>query len=120
MSSYFYSHLIKIDTIEVELDKIGVSKTEKKDLIFLIHSNIHHSVVDFVLSELDEDDKKEFLKRLNVNAHDKTWVHLREKITNIEKKVEKIGIDLIDEFYRDILDSKEKSKVKRILRKNVL
>ena len=57
----FYNHLIVIDTIHVGLDTLELTPEEKQELLDLAENNIHHKVIDTVLSELKSQIKKHFL-----------------------------------------------------------
>lgn len=106
MKKYFYSHIIEIDSLTIELDQMDLSIDEKNYLIDLLHSNLHHAILDFILSQLSEEDKKVFLAHLSRNKHDKIWNHLKEKIENVESKIKKTAEDLKKEFHKDIKEIK--------------
>lgn len=102
MKKSFYNHLVEIKSLTIELEKIELSKDEKHHLILLIDSNIHQTVLNIVLSELQGNDKKIFLHHLSSGDHDKVWTHLREKIENVENKIKKAADELIEELSEDI------------------
>ena len=68
---YFFSHLIEIESIIIELDKLDLSKEQKIHLTSLIDSSLHHTVLDAVLSELSDQDKRVFLNHLQEDNHNK-------------------------------------------------
>lgn len=108
-SKYFYSHLIETTDITVELAEMELTPDERIHLISLIEANIHSTVVNTVLSNLTEEDKKLFLKNLVSNNHQVVWAHLKSKTKNIEEKIIKsVGV-LKKEFYKDI-KSMQKNK----------
>lgn len=102
MKKKFYSHIIEIDSLIVKLDKINLSKDEKEHLLSLIDSSLYHVVLDAILSELSEKDKKIFLEHLSVDDHEKIWEFLNGKIENIEDKIKKASVDLTKELHKDI------------------
>lgn len=102
MKKSFYNHLVEIDSLTIELDKIEISQDEKHHLVLLIESNIHQTVLDVVLSELQGNDKKIFLHHLSSGNHDKVWTHLKEKIEDVENKIKKAADGLIKELHEDI------------------
>lgn len=106
MTKHFYSKFVETSSISLELGDMNLSKEERKELISLIESNIHHSVLDTVLSELEEEDKKVFLKNLHEQDHRKTWNHLKEKIEDTENKIKNLIKSLVKEFFKDIQDAK--------------
>ncbi len=102
MKKYFYTHIIDTSSLSLELGEMDLSSSERLHLISLIESNIHHEVLDLVLSELSEPDKKTFLTHLASNHHDKVWRLLNQKIENIEEKIKKTAEDIKKELHRDI------------------
>ena len=105
---YFYSHLIEIESIVIELDKMDLTKEQKIHLAGLIDSSLHHTVLDAVLSELAPQDKKVFLKHLEENDHSKIWEFLNSHVDKIEDKIKKTADDLKQELHKDIKEAKEK------------
>src|SRR3990167_1424953 len=91
---YFYTHLIEIESIIVELDKLDLSDDQRIHLTGLIDSSLHHTILDAVLSELKPVDKRIFLTHLQENDHSKIWKFLNEKVENIEDKIKKTAGNL--------------------------
>lgn len=102
MKNFFYSHLIEIESIVVELDRMDLTKEQKAHLASLIDSSLHHSVLDAVLSQLSPQDKKVFLNHLKESDHGKIWQFLNEKVDNIEEKIKKAADDLKAEMRKDL------------------
>lgn len=103
----FYSHLIEIDSIILELDKMGLSEEEKMHLAQLVDSTLHHTILDAVLSELSESDKRVFMQHLNSGNHDKIWKFLNDKIEGVEEKIKKTAEDLKKELHQDLRKAKQ-------------
>src|SRR3989338_1997170 len=95
----FYSHLIEIDSIILELDKMDLSKEQKQHLAEILDSSLHHTILDAVLSELNENDKKIFLR--NVDEGD------NGKVEHIEDKIKKAAEDLKLELHKDVREAKK-------------
>jgi hypothetical protein len=108
MKKHFYTDIIDTSTLSLELGLMDLTKEERIYLISLIDSNIHQAVLDLVLSELSEEDKKVFLMHVASSSHDKVWKLLKEKTKNIEVKIKKTAEDLKAELHRDIKDVKDK------------
>lgn len=104
----FYTHLIEIESIIVELDKLDLSKEQKIHLTGLIDSSLHHTILDAVLSELSLEDKRVFLNHFQENDHSKIWHFLNEKVSNIEDKIKKAADDLKSELHKDLKEAKNK------------
>ena len=105
---YFYTHIIDTPTLSLELGSMDMTPQERMHLVSLIDSNIHHAVLDLVLSELSVSDKKIFLTHLASQNHDKVWKFLNEKVVNIEEKIKKTAEDLKKELHKDIKEIKGK------------
>lgn len=105
---HFYSHLIEIESIIVELDKLDLSQEQKIHLAGLIDSSLHHTILDAVLSELTPSDKRVFLNHLKEDDHSKIWKFLNEKVDNIEDKIKKAAGDLKTQLHKDLKEAKNK------------
>jgi hypothetical protein len=79
-NKHFYAHLTETTDIVLELGELNMSPEERIHLLSLIETNIHSAVIDTVLSNLDEENKKIFLKNLVSNNHSNTWEHLNKTI----------------------------------------
>ena len=106
---YFYTHIIDTSSLSLELGNMELTPQERLHLISLMDSNIHHAVLDLVLSELKPMDKKTFLAHLASENHDKVWKFLNEKVANIEEKIKKTAEDLKKELHKDIKEVKKKA-----------
>lgn len=107
-NKYFYSHLIETSILSAELGDMDLDPKERMHLISLVDSNIHHEILDLILSELNPVDKKTFLAHLASEDHDKVWKFLNEKVRNIEEKIRKTAEDLRKELHKDIKEVKGK------------
>ena len=105
---HFYTHLIEIESVIVELDKLDLSEEQKIHLTGLIDSSLHHTILDAVLSELSLEDKRVFLNHLQEDDHDKIWKLLNEKVENIEDKIKKVADDLKTEIEKDLKEARSK------------
>lgn len=105
MKKHFYSHLVEIDALVIELHKMELSDEEKAHLITLIDSSLHHTILDAVLSELSEEDKKIFLTHVAHDQHDKIWEHLNTKVDTIEEKIKLVAESLKKQLHEDIKSS---------------
>lgn len=109
MSKFFYTHLVDIESIIVELDKLDLSEKQKIQLTSLIDSTLHHHILDTVLSELSDEDKHIFLEHVSRKEHDKVWELLNKKVDKIEDKIKQAAEELKKEIHQDIKEAKEKS-----------
>ncbi len=110
MKKFFYNHLIEIDTIVVELEALDLTKEEKEELLMLAENNIHHRVIDVVLSELEEGDKKVFLALVLGGDHNEIWKMLSFKVVDAEEKIRKAAKELKAKILDDIKQAQAKWK----------
>lgn len=103
MKKKFYSHILKIEPISEKLSLLGITEEEKKEILDLLHSHIHITVVDVILSELDEGKKKEFLHLIAIKEdHSSAWDFVLTNIEKGEDKVKKAIDGIIEEFVKDL------------------
>lgn len=107
---HFYEKIIETSQISLELGDLNLTVAERKELITLVNRNIHTTVLNVVLSELPEEDKKVFLKNLSENNHKKIWQHLNLKTNNIEEKIKKSIEEVKRELLKDIAEAKKLSE----------
>ena len=103
----FYTELVDIESIIVELDKLELSKEERLHLAKIIDSSLHNVILDAILSQLQEDDKKIFLKHLKENDHMGIWRFLKGKIDGVEKKIREAAGELKLELHKDLKNTKK-------------
>ena len=105
--TYFYQKLIVIDSILEELHGMDLSDEERTHLASLLDSSLHHVILDEILSNLGEADKKMFLKRLHDNPEDEElWDFLNQKIEGVEEKIKKVSEQLVKEMHEDVKKAK--------------
>ncbi len=107
---HFYSHLIQVESIVIELDNMDLTEKEKMHLASLVDSNLHHTILDVIMSELSDSDKQIFLKHLSNNDHSQIWEHLNGKVDNIEDKIKTAIEDLKKDLHQDINEAKRLKK----------
>lgn len=107
MKRYFYSHIVKIDSLTAALDTLELTKDEKAHLLALAQSNIHHAVLDAILSELSPKDKIRFLQHVASDEHGEVWDLLNTKIEKIEDKIKAAADSLTKELHEDIKNAKK-------------
>lgn len=105
--AYFYSHLIEIESITSELDKLDLTQEQKVHLANLLDSSLHYTILDAILSELGEGDKRIFLNHLNTGSHDAIWKFLNEKVDAVESKLKKAADELKSELHKDLKKAKQ-------------
>jgi DNA-directed RNA polymerase specialized sigma24 family protein len=108
MIKHFYSYIIETDSLIAELDEMDLTEAQRSHLEALIDSSLHHTVIDAILSELSEEDKKVFLRHMHTKQYEKLWKHLHTKVEDIETKIQKAANELKKELHKDIREVKGK------------
>lgn len=102
----WYTHLIEIESITEELDKMDLSSEEKLHLAHLVDSSLHHTILDAVLSQLSSKDKEIFLNHLKSEDHDQIWQFLNDKVQDIEVKIQMAAEELKNQLKKDLKEAK--------------
>lgn len=105
----FYSHLIEIDSLTVELDSLEMADHEKHELAQLVDSNIHNVVMDAILSKLNEEDKRKFAEIVLSDDHSKIWDFLKDKTEDVENDIKKAAQEFKKKLHEDVKEAKGKS-----------
>ncbi len=106
MKKHFFSHLVEVSEIHIELDSHPLEDHEKDEVKKIIDESIYHTVLDAILSELSEEDKKAFLSHVVDDDHEKIWEFVNNKVENIEDKIVKAADDIKAKIHSDIKDAK--------------
>lgn len=105
----FYSHLIEIETLTVELDSIELEDHQKHELATLVDSNMHNVVMDAIFSKLPESDKRKFAELAHSDDHKKVWDFLKDKSGDIEDEIKKAAADFKKKLHEDVKEAKTKN-----------
>lgn len=111
MKKHFYSHFVETSLISLELGDMELTTQERKHLIDLAHVQLHHVILDAVLSELSEADKKRFLSHVARDEHDKVWELLNEKVERVEEKIIRAAEDMKRVLHEDIRKARRKTSI---------
>jgi len=104
---YFYSHLVDLESLEEELSLLDLTKDEKKELVEIAHVTLHRTILDAILSELNEEDKKKFLTLVALGEDEKIWEHLNTKVEKVEEKIGTAAEQIKKELKADIFKIKK-------------
>ncbi len=103
MKNKFYSHIITIEPVQNRLSELDIQDNEREELIEILNSHIHVTVIDIILSELDEGKKKEFLHLIGIKEDgDSVWDFVLTNIGEGEDKVKKAIDQIISDFIADL------------------
>ena len=107
---YFYSKYIIVESLLEEMHSLELSTDERHILASLVDSQLHHVILDEILSNLTENDKKIFLNKINQDPQSEEIMDfLNEKIENIEGKISKVSDQLVKELHSDVKEAKKVS-----------
>jgi hypothetical protein len=104
----FYSHLVEIESLTIELDEIDLADHEKHELAKLIDANIHNVIMDAIFSKLSESDKRNFAIIASSKDHEKIWKFLKSKTKDVEDEIKKAAADFKKKLHEDIKEVKKK------------
>lgn len=107
MSKYFYSHIIETTEISLEIGDLDIPKEDRVKLIALAEENLHHSLLDLVLSHLSEEDKKTFLSHLVTSDHKKAWEFVVDRVENAQQKIIDKALKIKKDLQKDIQKTKK-------------
>lgn len=106
MNNLFYHHLVDIESVIIELDKLDLSNEQKMHLSTLVDSSLHNIILDAILSELSPEDKKSFLYILKDGKSDNTWQFLCERVDKIEDKIKAAAEQLKLQLHKDLKEAR--------------
>lgn len=107
MNKHFYTHLIEYHSVTIKIHELDATDEEKKHLEELAEANLHHTILDRILSELSDEDKHKFLQHLTSGDHDKLWEHLKERVEDIEEKIQKTVYHFQRQLHKDLEEAKK-------------
>ncbi len=108
MSKIFYDHLVVREEIVAELDKHKISIEEREELVQLVDENLHHRVLDTILSNLSKEKHEEFLIKFHNTPFNMGLLsYLRGEITDIEEKIADVAKKVKSELLSEIKQAKK-------------
>lgn len=103
----WYQKIITIEPILAELNEMDLSEEERAHLSELLDSSLHHAILDEILSNLKEEDKKLFLKMMQEDPENEKLVEfLNNKIDHIDDRIKKVADDLVAEMHMEVKEAK--------------
>lgn len=100
--NHFYHSIVSMESLRVRLDLFEFSPEERERLMEVAERTLHHSILDLVLSELNEEDRKLFLAHHAAEDHDEVWRLLTGNIKNIEKKIKVTAESVSHKLHKDL------------------
>lgn len=105
---HFYSHLVSIESVHVEISYLEMTDDQKKELLDIAESTMHHTILDTVLSALSEEERRVFLRQVHLDDHAQIWRFLNKKKVDIESRIVSVGEALLKRLHEDIQEAKTK------------
>lgn len=108
MTKIFYDHLVAIEELTTELDRLN--NEEGSHITALIDETLHHHVLDTILTHLPKEHHETFLAHFHkAPADPQLLLFIKERITiDIEQAIQKKAATV----KKDIRSAMEKSKWK--------
>ncbi len=104
---YFYTKYLILEEFLEEFHKLDLSDKERNNLASLVDSSLHHAILDEILSNLKNEDKKLFINLLKQDpSSEKLMEFLKGKVEGIEEKIKKVSSELIKEMHEDVKKAK--------------
>ncbi|MBP7859815.1 hypothetical protein KA001_02570 [Patescibacteria group bacterium] len=99
---YIFEEHIKIKIFEKKLGEISISQDEKIYIHSLAKSITHHKLMDFVLSELKEEHKRDFAKHIKAKTPSlKVHKFLHKNIRDYRAKL----LDQLSTIEKELIES---------------
>jgi len=102
----FYDHIIEIHIgdIIVKLEEFDISLEERKHLVSILDSILHHRIMGLILEELHPERHEIFLVNLNATPHNRGILDfLVSEVGNMEKKIDDEARKIKDEVLYEVL-----------------
>ncbi len=100
--NHFYHSIVSMESLRVRLDLFDFTSEEREKLMEVAERTLHHSILDLVLSELNEEDRKLFLAHHASENHDQIWKLLAGNVNNIEKKIKVTADSVARKLHNDL------------------
>ena len=86
---YFYEFKVKLNKFEMELMALKLEAKEHEYLLGIAKSAVFHKLLDFFLSQLQDEDHKHYFVNLVHKKHppESIFKFLEEKIEHLDKKL---------------------------------
>lgn len=102
MKKYFYSHIVSLEHVKIELSGLNLTKQEQEELMEISERQLHHVMLNEALSKIKGEDKKLFLHHLAHNEHEKAWDVLCKHTKDAEKHLMHAAHVLYEDLRKDI------------------
>jgi hypothetical protein len=104
----FYDNLINLHELNLEFDRLEVPFENRRELIDLADSTIHHEIFDLIMIELPKTHHAIFLKYFSDDPSSLEilgW--LRGHIPDVEEKIRIRGSQIKEDFKNEMRKSNE-------------
>jgi hypothetical protein len=108
MSKLYYDHLVILEDVEIELNQMGLDRSERAEIEDLIEETIHHRVLERVLQHLPQEHHEEFLGKFTKAPHDPSLIRYLDQ--KIEASVERHIKDEMEKLKKELLEDIRTSK----------
>ncbi len=107
MINKIFAKYINTESILIEMNDLNLSNTERQHLASLVDSSMHHAILDEILSNLNSQDKKIFLQKVQSGDEEEIVDFLNKQVDNIEDKIKAVSEKLVKELHEDLKEAKK-------------
>ena len=97
----FYEELVDLSPLITELEAQGIEKDAHDDLILIVRSTMHHTVMDALFANLEQDHIDHLIALLASNE-EQALPFVREKISDADGLISKNIGETLDLFLADL------------------
>lgn len=97
-----YERFLEIKPLEDEIDKLGLTASDKENMLFTLTEIFHHHTLQEILTLLPEEDKRKFLAAAHQNQEVTMAQILKDKVTDYEEILRKKLTQVRDEIIEEI------------------
>ena len=97
----FYEELVDLSPLITELEAQGIERDAHDDLILIVRSTMHHTVMDALFAHFEQDHIDHLIALLASNE-EQALPFVREKISDADGLISKNIGETLDLFFSDL------------------
>ncbi len=104
-----YRYIVTDNPLHPHLESLELGESEREAILRMVEDIFHHRLLVVVLDHLDSSGKEEFVDLIGGQNHLATFDYLKQRIDNIEAKINMLVTEVHQDVITDILSIKEES-----------
>lgn len=97
----FYEELVDLTPLITELETQGIEKEAHEDLILIVRSTMHHTIMDALFANLEQEHIDHLIALLASNE-EQALPFVREKISDADELISKNINETLEMFLADL------------------